>query len=107
MWVVNFYVFLFGGSFSPQYFRNFWNTGFQFQIRDKEIKVLRGASYMFAVTTFSFMVTPFAVSLVTFATYVLMGNDLTAEKVTYLLLAIKKKKKTKKKNIKINNPHLL
>lgn len=55
-------------------------ANFVTDIRDKELDVLKGASYMGAVSSFSWSVAPFMVSLVTFITYTLMGNDLTAQK---------------------------
>ena len=46
----------------------------------KELQVLLKSSIFQAFITFVFNFTPFLVSIVTFAVYVLVGNELTAEK---------------------------
>ncbi|XP_076266258.1 multidrug resistance-associated protein 1-like isoform X5 [Rhynchophorus ferrugineus] len=62
-----------------------WEPSFENQvlkIRDKEIKVLKQAAYLNAGTSFIWSCAPFLVSLVTFATYVLVDeqNQLDASK---------------------------
>ena len=52
-----------------------------FQIREKELKVLKENSYINAIAMFSWSCAPFFVSLVTFLIYALAIGDLTAEKV--------------------------
>jgi ABC-type multidrug transport system fused ATPase/permease subunit len=54
--------------------------GFVTDVRNEELKVLKSASYFGAASSFSWSVAPFLVSLVTFVTYTVMGNTLTAEK---------------------------
>eukprot|EP00794_Sanderia_malayensis_P010896 gene10896-12055_t len=49
-------------------------------LRSKELKKLRSFMLWKALTTFAFGCTPFIVSLATFAVYVLIGNELNAEK---------------------------
>ncbi|CAH1990666.1 unnamed protein product [Acanthoscelides obtectus] len=54
-----------------------WEPSFENQvlkIRDKEIKVLKQAAYLNAGTSFIWSCAPFLVSLVTFATYVLVND---------------------------------
>ncbi|GLV32342.1 Multidrug-Resistance like Protein 1 [Carabus blaptoides fortunei] len=62
-----------------------WEPSFEAQIlkiRNKEIKVLKQAAYMNAATSFIWSCAPFLVSLVSFATYVLVdeANVLDAKK---------------------------
>ncbi|XP_074036465.1 multidrug-Resistance like Protein 1 isoform X3 [Leptinotarsa decemlineata] len=55
-----------------------WEPSFENQvlkIRDKEIKVLKEAAYLNAGTSFIWSCAPFLVSLVTFATYVLVDEN--------------------------------
>lgn len=42
---------------------------------------MRKAAVVFAAQTFFWLATPLLVSMVTFTTYALIGNELTAEKV--------------------------
>ncbi|XP_020807934.1 multidrug resistance-associated protein 1 isoform X13 [Drosophila serrata] len=63
-----------------------WEPSFEKQvldIRDKEIATLRSTAYLNAGTSFLWSCAPFLVSLVTFATYVLVSeaNQLSVEKV--------------------------
>ncbi|XP_038108731.1 multidrug resistance-associated protein 1 [Culex quinquefasciatus] len=62
------------------------------QIRDKEAKVLKSAMYLNSWTSFMWTTTPFLVTLVTFATYVLMDEnnvlDATTAFVSLALFAI-------------------
>uniref|UniRef100_A0A1Q3FS39 ABC-type glutathione-S-conjugate transporter n=2 Tax=Culex tarsalis TaxID=7177 RepID=A0A1Q3FS39_CULTA len=57
---------------------NAWEPSFEKkirQIRDKETKLLKSAMYLNSWTSFMWTTTPFLVSLVTFATYVLMDEN--------------------------------
>ncbi|KAL7026259.1 hypothetical protein ACKWTF_013819 [Chironomus riparius] len=57
-----------------------WEQSFQEQIREtreSELKHLRGAALMTASTDFLWTLTPFMITLATFATYVFLGNVLT------------------------------
>lgn len=59
-----------------------WEPSFQTSIgetREKELKYLKGAAVLNAMTEFIWTLTPFLVSFVTFTTYVLLGNVLTAD----------------------------
>ena len=49
------------------------------EIRDVELKTLRSSAYLQAGTVFSWAATPLIVSLATFTTFTLTGNNLTAE----------------------------
>ena len=51
------------------------------QVRKIELKQLAGRKYMDAICVFLWAVTPVLISVTTFATYVLMGGQLTAAKV--------------------------
>lgn len=58
-----------------------WEPSFQYTIgetRKQELKYLRGAAMLNATTEFIWTFTPFLVSFVTFTTYVMLGNVLTA-----------------------------
>ncbi|XP_063223011.1 multidrug resistance-associated protein 1-like [Bacillus rossius redtenbacheri] len=62
-----------------------WEPSYEqeiYKIRDKEVKVLKEAAYFNAATSFIWSCAPFLVSLVTFATYVLVDehNILDAQK---------------------------
>lgn len=52
------------------------------KIRDKELKILKQYSLVYASTSFVWLCSPFLVSIVTFVTYIYTGDDhiLTAEK---------------------------
>nr|CAD7568275.1 unnamed protein product [Timema californicum] len=50
-------------------------------IRDKELKYLRGRKYLDAICVYFWATTPVLISILTFTTYVLMGNKLTAATV--------------------------
>lgn len=59
-----------------------WEPSFQSTIgetREKELKYLKGAAVLNAGTEFIWTLTPFLVSFVTFTTYVMLGNVLTAD----------------------------
>ena len=49
------------------------------EIRDVELKTLRSAAYLKAAQTFSWGSTPLLVSIATFTTFSLTGNELTAQ----------------------------
>lgn len=52
------------------------------EIREKELSSLRGRKYLDALCVYFWATTPVLVSLLSFGTYVLLGNDLTAAKVS-------------------------
>ncbi|XP_031616914.1 multidrug resistance-associated protein 1 isoform X6 [Contarinia nasturtii] len=69
-----------------------WETSFEEQvqkIREREIKVLKDAAYLNAGTSFIWSCAPFLVSLITFFTYTISGDDhiLSAEKA-FVCLAL-------------------
>ncbi|XP_044256061.1 ATP-binding cassette sub-family C member 10 [Tribolium madens] len=51
------------------------------KLRDKELKYLKGRKYLDALCVYFWATTPVLISILTFATYVLMGNKLTAATV--------------------------
>ncbi|ODN01206.1 Multidrug resistance-associated protein 7, partial [Orchesella cincta] len=51
------------------------------EIREKEIKNLKGRKYLDALCVYFWATTPVLVSLFSFGTYILLGNQLTAAKV--------------------------
>ena len=51
------------------------------QARTKELKYLKGRKYLDAICVYLWCTTPVLISVLTFATYVLLGNSLTAAKV--------------------------
>ncbi len=51
------------------------------EIREKEIKNLKGRKYLDAMCVYFWATTPVLVSLLSFGTYILLGNQLTAAKV--------------------------
>ena len=53
---------------------------FLHDVRKEEIGLLRKIQYLYALWACIWSTSPFIVSLTTFAVYVLVGNDLTAEK---------------------------
>lgn len=55
----------------------FFPSGF----RDKEMKYLKGRKYLDALCVYFWATTPVIISILTFATYVLIGNKLTAATV--------------------------
>ncbi|KAG7197437.1 hypothetical protein KM043_013293 [Ampulex compressa] len=62
-----------------------WEPSFEEQIlkiRNKEIKVLKEAAYLNAGTSFIWSCAPFLVSLVSFATYVLIGEENVLDSTT-------------------------
>ena len=69
-----------------------WEPSFQANVesvRDKEIKVLRQAAYLGAGTSFLWTCAPFLVTLVTFATYVLMdSNNVLDPEKAFMSLAL-------------------
>lgn len=50
-------------------------------LREAELKSLRGRKYLDALCVFFWATTPVLISVLTFMTYSLMGNELTAAKV--------------------------
>jgi ATP-binding cassette subfamily C (CFTR/MRP) protein 10 len=50
-------------------------------IREKELKNLKGRKYLDALCVYFWATTPVLVSVLSFGTYVLLGNELTAAKV--------------------------
>nr|CAD7400512.1 unnamed protein product [Timema poppensis] len=69
-----------------------WEPSFEqqvIQIRNKEINVLKQAAYLNAGTSFIWSCAPFLVSLVTFATYVLVDeNNVLDPKTAFVSLAL-------------------
>nr|XP_022903100.1 multidrug resistance-associated protein 7 [Onthophagus taurus] len=51
------------------------------KFRDSEIKYLKGRKYLDALCVYFWATTPVLISILTFVTYVLLGNELTASKV--------------------------
>ncbi|RZC35044.1 multidrug resistance-associated protein 7 [Asbolus verrucosus] len=51
------------------------------KLRDKELKYLKGRKYLDALCVYFWATTPVLISILTFGTYVLMGNKLTAATV--------------------------
>ncbi|KAJ8941323.1 hypothetical protein NQ314_010435, partial [Rhamnusium bicolor] len=51
------------------------------KIRDQELKYLKGRKYLDALCVYFWATTPVVISILTFGTYVLMGNKLTAATV--------------------------
>ena len=61
-----------------------WEPYFSTKIleaRKDELKYLKGRKYLDAICVYLWATTPVLISVLTFATYVLLGNDLTAAKV--------------------------
>lgn len=56
-----------------------------FGYRDAELKSLKGRKYLDALCVYFWATTPVLISIITFATYVAMGNKLTAAKVSWTL----------------------
>ncbi len=50
-------------------------------LRDAELKSLKGRKYLDALCVYFWATTPVLISILTFMTYVLLGNKLTAAKV--------------------------
>ena len=70
-----------------------WERHFSFKInelRDAELKSLKGRKYLDAWCVFFWASTPALIAILTFATYVLMGNTLTAAKVSCELETVSK-----------------
>eukprot|EP00127_Corallochytrium_limacisporum_P007530 Clim_evm52s253 gene=Clim_evmTU52s253 len=60
-----------------------WDEFFEEKVSDirrEEVAVLRKAAYLDSASTFSWSTAPFFVALCTFATYTLLGGDLTPDK---------------------------
>jgi hypothetical protein len=53
------------------------------QIRNGELEVAKTTAYLNAVSTFTWTIAPFLVSLVSFIAYTTMGNELTPVKVSF------------------------
>ncbi|KAF4523999.1 hypothetical protein B566_EDAN013841 [Ephemera danica] len=51
------------------------------KLRDNELKYLKGRKYLDALCVYFWATTPVLISILTFTTYALMGNELTAAKV--------------------------
>ena len=51
------------------------------ELRDKEVKYLKGRKYLDALCVYFWATTPVLISILTFATYVLVGNELDAKTV--------------------------
>nr|XP_023014206.1 multidrug resistance-associated protein 7 [Leptinotarsa decemlineata] len=51
------------------------------RVRDQELKYLKGRKYLDALCVYFWATTPVIISILTFSTYVLMGNQLTAATV--------------------------
>lgn len=51
------------------------------EIRDKELRYLKGRKYLDALCVYFWATTPVLISILTFGTYVLLGNKLTAATV--------------------------
>ncbi|XP_070518623.1 ATP-binding cassette sub-family C member 10 isoform X2 [Cardiocondyla obscurior] len=63
---------------------NVWEEHFLrniFRIRENEIKYLRGRKYLDALCVYFWATTPVIIAVLTFATYVLLGNELDAKTV--------------------------
>ena len=63
-----------------------WEDHFESKInrlRDAELKSLRGRKYLDAMCVYFWATTPVLISILTFTTYTLMGNQLTAAKVWF------------------------
>lgn len=61
-----------------------WETYFADRVetfRRAELHSLKGRKYLDALCVFFWATTPVLISILTFSTYVLMGNQLTAAKV--------------------------
>lgn len=61
-----------------------WERHFKKQIddlRQDELSSLKGIKYLDAMCVYFWATTPVLISLLTFTTYALIGNDLTAAKV--------------------------
>ncbi|KAI4498656.1 hypothetical protein M0802_006362 [Mischocyttarus mexicanus] len=69
---------------------NVWEEHFSrniLKLREKEIKYLRGRKYLDALCVYFWATTPVLISILTFATYVLLGNELNA-KVVFTSMAL-------------------
>lgn len=51
------------------------------ELRENEVKYLRGRKYLDALCVYFWATTPIIISILTFATYVLLGNELDAKTV--------------------------
>ncbi|XP_011176315.1 multidrug resistance-associated protein 7 [Solenopsis invicta] len=63
---------------------NVWEDHFLrniFKIRENEVKYLRGRKYLDALCVYFWATTPVIIAILTFATYVLLGNELDAKTV--------------------------
>ena len=61
-----------------------WESHFESKIndlREAELKSLKGRKYLDAMCVYFWATTPVLISILTFTTYSLMGNQLTAAKV--------------------------
>ena len=62
-----------------------WESQFSEKIdvlREAELKSLKGRKYLDAMCVYFWATTPVLISVLTFTTYALMGNKLTAAKVS-------------------------
>ena len=55
-------------------------------VRHREMACLKGRKYLDAFCVYFWSTTPVLISLLTFATYVLLGNTLTAAKVRFIII---------------------
>jgi len=56
------------------------------EIRKHELLALRGRKYLDAMCVYFWATTPVLVSILSFGTYALMGNQLTAAKVSFIFM---------------------
>jgi ATP-binding cassette subfamily C (CFTR/MRP) protein 10 len=56
------------------------------ELRELELKYLRGRKYLDALCVYFWATTPVLISIFTFVTYVLLGNKLTAATVSLTVL---------------------
>jgi len=64
------------------FFKHFYlKISFYIEIRENEVKYLRGRKYLDALCVYFWATTPVIIAILTFATYVLLGNELDAKTV--------------------------
>ena len=56
---------------------------FRTEIRDQELTCLRGRKYLDAMCVYFWATTPVLVSVLTFTTYIMLGNQLRAAQVSF------------------------
>jgi ATP-binding cassette, subfamily C (CFTR/MRP), member 10 len=62
---------------------SYYVSRFFLELRNSELKYLKGRKYLDALCVYFWATTPVLISILTFTTYTLMGNKLTAAKVCY------------------------